>query len=748
MLGVEWTGLEKRARSEAARLCTTVLCTALALAGACAQDNDVVEEPALELGAASATLVVNEEKSEGHPVAAQLGNVRYLVWGGTNADKNINVLSSLREGEWTHKQTLAERTNGSGGLGLTVFAGRLAMAWTGSDDKLNVMMSSDGVTWTQKRTFDAATSRVAPAVHVHDGRLYLAYTGTDERLNLMWSDDGSTFSGVLTLDERSSYSPSLTSFEGTLLLGWTGTDSHLNIAELDAQGKLGRKGTSYETSHDGTFLLGLGHQLIVAWRGNGNEWLNHAPLSRTFVGSWLTTGSTGVLPDKRTMDEKSNRMPTFADFAGSAALLWRGTDAKVNILEHVYEIPRADLTVSLAGNAPVLGGSEPLGLDVTLRNEGPNAAEAPLATLTLPEGATLVSASGGDGVVVSQGPGSLILRLPELAAGASASTHLELTLACTLKPSVLTFAARVSSATVDPNANNDVASTSVQVVPRGPTLVAPPARALASCSLEGAYAELGVPTVDDVCDPAPKLTVRIVSMAGVSVDVPVTDETLFPLCESVVEYRVVNAAGLSATATQTVSVGFEHDRCASGACCPEGSIVVDLDDLSSTYASRRSGECVLGTETPDTVSLSGASAGFFGGAGDDTLTATATFHDLRGGEGNDTLVATGGGVQLWGNTGDDVLFVSRGENELIPGPGLDSVIARDGDNVVHILDVCEIERGEQIEMGNGYDVLISPVPEAQLAALGLLWAGIDEIRVDGSRACASECRMMSERCAE
>jgi Ca2+-binding RTX toxin-like protein len=121
---------------------------------------------------------------------------------------------------------------------------------------------------------------------------------------------------------------------------------------------------------------------------------------------------------------------------------------------------------------------------------------------------------------------------------------------------------------------------------------------------------------------------------------------------------------------------------------------------------------------------------------------------VRAGAGDDVVAAFGGGVTLWGNAGDDVLFVGHGDNQVIPGAGLDTVSLGNGDNTIVILDVCEIEEGEQIEAGDGHDVLIAPVGAAELAELGVALSGIDEIVVDTSRGCASECRLVSESCGE
>jgi hypothetical protein len=721
-----------------------VLC---ALAAACT----VVEESGtedVELGVSMAALVVNGEKSQGHPVAAQLGDRRFIVWGGTDAQRRLNVMSSLREGEWGGKITLDERTNGNGGAALAVFNGRLYMGWTGTDDRLNLMSSADGVTWTNKRTFEQR-SHDAPGLGVHNGRLYVVFTATDDQLHVFWSGDGNAFSAPVWLDERSHNSPSITSFEGKLIVGWTGVHQHLNIAEIDENGRKLRDANCEELSWDGTTMMGFGKSLIVSWRGNFiNEQLNHAPLSLSFLNTWLDAGKVGGLPGKVTMNDKSNRMPTWANFNGSAALVWRGTDGQVNILEHMYELPRADVSVAITPANSSVAVTERVLLDVAIRNAGPQAAERPAAALTLPGGLSLASCTSRDGITCTQAGSFLLLDLGSLGAGAAAHAQVELEAGCTFEDEVVGVWATVSSATLDPAPANNAASATIAILPSGPVLVAPEAVAALTCSLDGTSVELGAPSVSDACDEAPHVTARIVSMAGQPVDIPVTADTVFALCDSVVEYTVVNAGGLSATATQTVSVGFEHDACAGGACCADGATLVDLDERGSVYAGRRAGECVLGTTASDTVSLSGGDSALFGGPGSDTISVGAGAYEVRAGDGDDVVAAHGGGVTLWGNAGDDVLFVGHGDNQVIPGAGLDTVSLGHGDNTIVILDVCEIEEGEQIEAGDGHDVLVAPVGAEELAALGLALEGIDEIVVDASRGCASECRLVSESCGQ
>ena len=157
-----------------------------------------------------------------------------------------------------------------------------ALAWVGTDanHSLNVMQSSDGVTYGGKLTF-AESSNWRPAV-VAVGTppsIVLAWTGTDPNhsLNLLCRGTacGSSMGSLrkLTLADNSFTSPALARFGSGYLLAWAGTDARhtLNVLPftLSASGfHLGAK----------TILWGLGsgaapsvalnprnNQLLLTW---------------------------------------------------------------------------------------------------------------------------------------------------------------------------------------------------------------------------------------------------------------------------------------------------------------------------------------------------------------------------------------------------------------------------------------------------------------------------------------------------
>jgi hypothetical protein len=109
------------------------------------------------------------------------------------------------------------------------FNNRLHLAWTGTDNRLNIMSSTSpnlGIFQFRNKRTSTQTSTVGPALAVLGNRLFLAWTGTDNRLNFMWSSDGISFGNRQTLPHTSTASPALAVYDNVLYLVWTGTDDN------------------------------------------------------------------------------------------------------------------------------------------------------------------------------------------------------------------------------------------------------------------------------------------------------------------------------------------------------------------------------------------------------------------------------------------------------------------------------------------------------------------------------------------
>lgn len=177
-----------------------------------------------------------------------------------------------------------------------------ALAWTGTDanHSLNVMESSDGMTYGGKLTFaESSNSRPAVVATGTPPSIVLAWTGTDlnHSLNLLCRGTacGSSMNSLrkLTLSDNSFTSPALARYGNGYLLTWAGTDAlhTLNVLPftLSASGfRLGAKtilwgfGATSTPSvaldpHNNQLLLGWAatspaNQIMFATSGDGAHW--------------------------------------------------------------------------------------------------------------------------------------------------------------------------------------------------------------------------------------------------------------------------------------------------------------------------------------------------------------------------------------------------------------------------------------------------------------------------------------------
>ncbi len=131
--------------------------------------------------------------------------------------------------------------------------------------------------------------------------------------------------------------------------------------------------------------------------------------------------------------------------------------------------PTANLSVSqsAAPNPVSAGGHETFTL--TTSNTGPDAATGMLLVVTLPPGATFVSATGG----VAPAGGPLTFNLGTLASGATATVNV---IVQAVAPGTLVSTATVTSDAFDPAAADNTSATSVTAVAAGETSPPPPHR--------------------------------------------------------------------------------------------------------------------------------------------------------------------------------------------------------------------------------------------------------------------------------
>lgn len=216
------------------------------------------------------------ETAIGGVALAWFGNRLYIAWTGTDSEHHLNIMSSYDGMNFGNKVTLGDTSIAAPAL--EVFHGKLYIAWTGTDSehRLNIMSSSDGVNFGSKITL-GETSFTSPALAqefayrgVYSDMLFLAWTGTDRRLNSMVSLDGMAFGSKITVEEFSNAAPGLGSYSyGGLPLAWTGTDSRLNFVRyFGSSGKVTFNDTSIAAPALVTYYY---DRYFIAWTGTDSE---------------------------------------------------------------------------------------------------------------------------------------------------------------------------------------------------------------------------------------------------------------------------------------------------------------------------------------------------------------------------------------------------------------------------------------------------------------------------------------------
>ncbi len=243
------------------------------------------------------------DTSNAAPALVQFGGKTLLVWtSSTDGTMNVAPVGKGPSGyELGSKVLVGTATSPGLTPAATVFDGRLYVAWTGTDGRLNVISSADGVNFANKVIL-ANTSHVGPALAVFNGRLYLGWTDTNGYLNVASSANGTSFSTKVTLSDMSDLSlggkdvdlsPALAAFDGRLYIAWTGFHTHLNVASSANGTTFSNPVTLDETSDASPALTveqpavkGQPPCLVIGWTGVVNVQLNTMTLTngQTFGG--------------------------------------------------------------------------------------------------------------------------------------------------------------------------------------------------------------------------------------------------------------------------------------------------------------------------------------------------------------------------------------------------------------------------------------------------------------------------------
>jgi len=248
--------------------------------------------------------VTLSDTSPTSPSIASIGNRLFIAWKG-NGNDYLNIMYSTDGGK-TFGNKYTSRETSPEAPALCAHDGSLYIAWTGNNNKMlnvaKVDIKGDEIIGFSNKVTLGETSPVSPALASINNYLYIAWKGNgNDYLNVMCSNDGGRTFGNKYTSRKTRYTSQETSPKApalgkvhylgkagsTPIIAWTGNgNNQLNVAEVHiftdtfdengnsfALGIIGKK-TFDDTSPASPALASIGEIMFIAWKGNGNDYLN------------------------------------------------------------------------------------------------------------------------------------------------------------------------------------------------------------------------------------------------------------------------------------------------------------------------------------------------------------------------------------------------------------------------------------------------------------------------------------------
>ena len=215
------------------------------------------------------------------------------------------------------KQILGETSIDGPGLAKNIVGAEaertLVLAWTGTDalHRLNLLTSTNGTTWINKRTL-GETAFVRPAVErmpeMAGGEVVLAWSGTDTRhtLNVLWNayNSGSSAMKKVTFWGDTSFTaPAIAMSGDRIYVVWAGTDPNhsLNIMALShrtLQVLAIKRYLPFSSNARPSVSLGPSESLMLSWTNRAGQ-LSFAigDAALRFEAAKVATATSFVGPD-------------------------------------------------------------------------------------------------------------------------------------------------------------------------------------------------------------------------------------------------------------------------------------------------------------------------------------------------------------------------------------------------------------------------------------------------------------------
>lgn len=227
------------------------------------------------------------------------------------------------------------------GPALASMQGRLYLAWKGDgNDFLNIMVSTDGgASFINKLIITDDTSPRAPSLGARDDGLYMAFRGEagtgNARVNVCVAPipvqgDVIGYMGRIALGWTTVATPAVAVGPGQgtepdhVYLAWRDDDHRLNLVYFmnisDTEPPIFTPYyVSSETSPEPPALCVHEGEVYIAWKGDGNDFLNVARVGHNQYG-WIT----GLVDKNIIFSETSPLAPAVTSCHGRLYIAWKG----------------------------------------------------------------------------------------------------------------------------------------------------------------------------------------------------------------------------------------------------------------------------------------------------------------------------------------------------------------------------------------------------------------------------------------
>ncbi len=213
-----------------------------------------------------------------------------MAWDGVPGDDAIYFAQNRQLDGWDAQQRV-EGVGTSDRPALTMFAGRMWMAWKGIEDDSGLYFSTfDGSAWAPQERIEGRGSSHGPTLAVFGNRFYMFWKGIgdDSRVFSAWIGDQSnaiwqaqrevTYTlaqagGNVSLNIGTSSRPAATTRGDAIVLAWKGVpgDTGIYFASLKDDEWSGQIHLDGVGTSAGPGLVSVGGRLIMAWKGIPND---------------------------------------------------------------------------------------------------------------------------------------------------------------------------------------------------------------------------------------------------------------------------------------------------------------------------------------------------------------------------------------------------------------------------------------------------------------------------------------------